>query len=129
VLTEKDKAALVDALCIAIDLEEENGNVWEANEYRALISKLTGKVWVNVYSITREYGGPEEGGWWYNWYSLVEAKQVPVEKADETKSELEKEYDWINEGNIYSVLGGSLLNVIIEDAEGQSTSRVTSHYE
>ena len=24
------------------------------------------KHWVNVYLIDRDYGGGEEGGWWYN---------------------------------------------------------------
>ena len=23
-------------------------------------------VWVNTYHVTRHYGGPEEGGWWYD---------------------------------------------------------------
>ena len=24
------------------------------------------ETFLNVYEVTREYGGPEEGGWWYN---------------------------------------------------------------
>ena len=23
-------------------------------------------MYVNAYEVTRHYGGPEEGGWWYN---------------------------------------------------------------
>lgn len=25
----------------------------------------------SIYFLTREYGGPEEGGWWYNNYAMV----------------------------------------------------------
>lgn len=27
---------------------------------------------IRVYEVTREYGGPEEGGWWYDHYTLLE---------------------------------------------------------
>lgn len=33
-------------------------------------------MYVNVYEITREYGGPEEGGWWYTCYTPVTAKRA-----------------------------------------------------
>ena len=29
------------------------------------------KRFVSLYDVTRQYGGPEEGGWWYNWFSHV----------------------------------------------------------
>ena len=36
------------------------------------------RLWyVNVYSMTRHYGGPEEGGWWYN--AGEPLASVPVE--------------------------------------------------
>lgn len=28
------------------------------------------KFAVVIYETTRNYGGPEEGGWWYNWESV-----------------------------------------------------------
>lgn len=28
------------------------------------------KQWVQVLTISRQYGGPEEGGWWYDWYTV-----------------------------------------------------------
>lgn len=27
---------------------------------------MTERLYVNAYAVTRHYGGPEEGGWWYN---------------------------------------------------------------
>ncbi len=35
---------------------------------------------VCIYEVDRHYGGPEEGGWWYNTYSL--ATLVSVEKTE-----------------------------------------------
>jgi hypothetical protein len=28
---------------------------------------------VTIYQVTREYGGPEEGGWWYDHYDWVKS--------------------------------------------------------
>lgn len=27
-------------------------------------------TYITIYVTTREYGGPEEGGWWYNWTEI-----------------------------------------------------------
>ena len=32
------------------------------------------RTYVNVYAITRHYGGPEEGGWWYNTGEPIESR-------------------------------------------------------
>jgi hypothetical protein len=29
--------------------------------------------YVNVYSVTQAYGGPEEGGWWYSHYAPIKS--------------------------------------------------------
>ncbi len=53
------------------DLVEEHGE------------KLDG-YFVSMYSIERCYGGPEEGGWWYDWYVYVGASYHETrEQADE----------------------------------------------
>ena len=28
-------------------------------------------VFINVYEVSRQYGGPEEGGWWYDHFACV----------------------------------------------------------
>lgn len=33
-------------------------------------------MYVNVYELNREYGGPEEGGWWYDTGTVVESVDV-----------------------------------------------------
>jgi hypothetical protein len=37
-------------------------------------------VWLRFGTVTREFGGPEEGGWWYN--SFHEVSVVPVQSLD-----------------------------------------------
>ena len=37
---------------------------------------------VNVYLVSREYGGPEEGGWYYDAGQLLKCMPVPPSKAE-----------------------------------------------
>lgn len=90
---------------------------------------MTKKVVVNVYSVTREYGGPEEGGWWYNAYVLEHSEPTTSSLAPALKCRLEKEYDWVNEGNIYSMRGGTQLAVYIENEAGESETKYRPRYE
>jgi len=47
-------------------------------------SLVSGHVrWVNVYNVTRAYGGPEEGGWWYDEGELVESHRCGDEQRAE----------------------------------------------
>jgi hypothetical protein len=34
------------------------------------------KFYVVVTHVTRHYGGPEEGGWWYDWTSIEDVRKV-----------------------------------------------------
>lgn len=38
----------------------------DSNECAPIGRTYTGLAYVNAYAVTRHYGGPEEGGWWYN---------------------------------------------------------------
>ena len=33
-------------------------------------------AYINVYNVTREYGGAEEGGWYYTRYNFIESKRI-----------------------------------------------------
>ena len=87
-------------------------------------------VWVNVYSITRHYGGPEEGGWWFNSGEVVASTHADNEEEAQTLRETcmanFKELEW---GNIYSVNGGVQIQVNIEDHPGKAWPETTPHYE
>jgi hypothetical protein len=82
-----------------------------------------GVRFVTAYEVTRHYGGPEEGGWWYNWYEPIES--IPTIRPEVVKSHLMEKHEGRVHGDIYSVLGGTAVSVIIEDepAENRSTER------
>ena len=85
----------------------------------------------NVYSVTRQYGGHEEGGWWYDHTHLEFT--VPFIYNQETallmiKAHEEKIKD-IPRGNIESVLGGVEAFVMIEREAGASASEGRPTYE
>jgi hypothetical protein len=85
-------------------------------------------VYVNVYSVTRHYGGPEEGGWYYNWMECIETYPVKNINSQLIKEELEDEHNRKKFGNIYSVLGGRDIEVYIEEAPKASETRERPYY-
>ena len=76
-------------------------------------------VFVNAYLVHRCYGGPEEGGWWYD--AGEPLASVPVERGDEAAIEswratlLSKFADRANPRGRGSVIGGPDLEVYVED--------------
>lgn len=86
--------------------------------------------WVNVYSVERLYGGPEEGGWWYDAGTPVASIECETEEeAEQIKTKAEKEYGPMAHGNIYSVQGGVQIRVHIEELKGVPWPARTPHYE
>jgi hypothetical protein len=86
-------------------------------------------VYVSVYSVTREYGGPEEGGWWYNWTTHL--LSIPCLYRDHRKviEDLDKgDLKGMNRGDIYSVFGGQSIRYYIEYIPGTQASRVQPRY-
>ena len=82
---------------------------------------------VTAYEVTRHYGGPEEGGWYYNWYDPIDT--VPTSKPEEMVEEFKTRYEDRVQGDIYSVNGGTAVSVIIEDEPAGMKSTEIPHYE
>jgi hypothetical protein len=82
--------------------------------------------YVTVYRVTRHYGGPEEGGWWYNWYEPVHTEPY---RTMEQRDELQKEWRDRDNGDIYSVLGGEEYRVYAEAILNESATTERPHYE
>lgn len=93
----------------------EEKNVEQTEEDNAI-------VYVNVYAVTRIFGGHEEGGWWYNWYECVECVPCKAKNADMIVGEIEEEHKGIKHGDIYSVLGGVDLRILVEEKRCESKS-------
>lgn len=80
--------------------------------------------YLNVYTVTRHYGGPEEGGWWYNvGEPLASAKLDIFTKLGLTREQaiqkFEEAYADHKFGDIYSVRGGVDVEIRIETHEAQ----------
>ena len=87
-------------------------------------------LWVNAYVVTRHYGGPEEGGWWYD--AGEPLASVPVRSRDLALVEqgrLESLLADHAHGNIGSVLGGAEVRVHIEHRFAQAWPAQRPHYE
>ena len=100
--------------------------------------------YINVYLVDRAYGGPEEGGWYYDYGNPVESRRVRVDwpqpsgpythYMDEDTHQLEflkLRYDRLNEGrpSVHSVLSEGRYKVIEEDRFARSWPEKTPHYE
>ncbi len=49
--------------------------------------------YVNTYATGRSYGGPEEGGWWYDTGRPVSSRRVPLFLADWYRRRLRRAYE------------------------------------
>ena len=85
---------------------------------------------VNAYSVTREYGGPEEGGWYFDLYEPLESVEISsTEEIDKVKKELEDKYADQKEGDISSVLGGTDIRVFPEEHPAKRQPEERPFYE
>lgn len=68
--------------------------------------------WVQVLDISRHYGGPEEGGWWYDWTTILFEKKYPNRVAKKMMKQLSREVALEQPRyNRFSVLGDYDLEV------------------
>jgi hypothetical protein len=80
-----------------------------------------GIVSVGLYEASRQYGGSEEGGWYYtNWYH-VESKRMPYAEAIKYMDDVDRDNE-----NVYEHQGKK--NARIELFEGQHTEDSHQHY-
>jgi len=82
----------------------------EANISFSNILESSSKVFVTAFAVTRHYGGPEEGGWYYDLYYPLKSRAIAPDSSQEERKthcdHLYNEFASFEEGNIGSVLGG-----------------------
>ncbi len=134
-----------------------------------------GLAYVNAYAVTRHYGGPEEGGWWYNRGTPLASVPIPCTftedhdtdgdgttfgddqvgwctgcfsddgerrkicahttwEADANASEhmiayLKAAFADVNDGDIYSVCGGTDVQIQLDTEQACEWPRATPRYE
>ena len=93
-------------------------------------------VWyVNEYETDRAYGGPEEGGWWYDTGRFIKCRGIFTERVDahDLSVRIEKEEMRERRKGLHSP--GSMLSsgqwpvVLIEDHPGRDYPRERPRYE
>lgn len=99
-------------------------------EFAARVS--VGTIYVNLYLVDRAYGGPEEGGWYYD-YGIPEAS-IPVKtwaEANREEGRLLSLPEFSNEGRpeIWSVNSQGQYEVYFEDSVAKEFPRMKPHYE
>lgn len=112
------------------------------HEYKTKINPATGKptrVWtrckvrvnyLTVFLCDRAYGGPEEGGWWYDTGEVQEVVRVrSKQQLKRERRRLEQAYS--NEGrrDIGSVLSEGKFFIEAGKVPGQDYPQVRPHYE
>jgi hypothetical protein len=89
---------------------------------------------IGIYFITRQYGGPEEGGWYYDHYELKHSffvGNMPREKVSEFLKSLFEWEESMNEGapSLGSTQSRGLYSVMFEEEPGEFETRETPRYE
>jgi hypothetical protein len=108
------------------------------------------EVHLSVYEVARCYGGPEEGGWWYDaWVFQGSVKCATREGAEKIREDMLKELKPERNPHAYAALGGDdtctsscpegyiprgwsegiEYQVLIEDRPGQRHSTERPRYE
>lgn len=88
-------------------------------------------IYVNAYIVSRHYGGPEEGGWWYDVGEPLSSMLVGSEaEAERVREDFKIRYSGFGSGrHRSSVLGGANLEVYIEDEFAKAFPQTKPHYE
>jgi hypothetical protein len=91
-------------------------------------------AYVNVFDVTRCFGGPEEGGWWYDAGECIESHRVAATTEEELDTMCRDLIDKLREdyprtGKRYSVLGGIDYDVFRQDHEGRDFPECIPRYE
>jgi hypothetical protein len=88
-------------------------------------------IWVTLYLVDRAYGGPEEGGWWYDTGEVIATWPVPERDLAEDIILMAKHAGYTNEGrrDIGSVLSDGIYEFTVDWEPGQDYPQRTPHYE
>jgi hypothetical protein len=78
-----------------------------------------GRVFVvNAYTLTREYGGPEEGGWWFTRHDPTRIAAGPFYAEEDAREVARHLQAFANveesEGDMYSYHGGYQMDLRVE---------------
>jgi len=134
-----------DFAAIALQEALENGGPFYSDDEEEVENRPTPAFWsVAVYLVDRAYGGPEEGGWWYDYGIPIEEKLDGVgdawlphtfkteQEADDYADEVQVLLDAnVNRGRreISSVLSEGVYRAIVTGGFPKPFPAERPHYE
>jgi len=93
-------------------------------------------TYVNIYLVDQAYGGPEEGGWWYDTFAAVSSWKVRNGRRRSRRlrrmlSAARRQCKAMNEGRrpVSSVLSEGEHRAYMEPRPAEDAPRVKPHYE
>lgn len=92
-------------------------------------------LYLNIYDIDQAYGGPEEGGWYYQTRNPIHSQQIPANTAHDSielmKNHLKQEFhaDENDAGTRYRVNGGADRVLRVEDHPAKGYPAFKPRYE
>lgn len=90
-------------------------------------------IYINAYTVQRCYGGPEEGGWWFDTGEPIESLELPDDATDNqidaAKADLRGRHGWESPHSRYSVLGGLDFEIYVESHPAEIFPATWPHYE
>jgi hypothetical protein len=112
----------------------------DENEETTMAEDL-GIVYVNCYLVDRLYGGPEEGGWWYDSGAPLASVPVkakkndngymePIDSVEKIRDDLKEMFAPLaNERDRNSVIGGPDVEAYVEDHPAEAFPATRPRYE
>lgn len=100
--------------------------------FREYYGMIPGRVFINAYAVTQGYGGPEEGGWWYEIREPVASMPVHDPTNIETVAKLLDAYlesEYGDRREYYSAAGGEDGSLVCEDHPAKAEPETRPHYE
>ena len=103
----------------------------DRNERRAKAREVpTQRVWVTAYAVTREWGGPEEGGWWYDHLEPIQTVMCRRGESEAIIASLLQAHPAdLPGGSLNSVAGGYDVEAYAETRYQLARSRYRPQYE
>lgn len=101
----------------------------------SILDSPTTYFFVSEYEVDQGYGGPEEGGWWYDVYTFERVHRVfeDEDEAYEFARTLNREQRQRDEDERkrprWSVIGDPDTAFLVEDLPGERTTTHRPHYE
>lgn len=125
-----------EAIAKAVDLLRAHKEVVELiieTDFGEIKLERAGRVCVNTYLAQQAYGGPEEGGWWYDTETPVACHIMHNVTLEEALAALEAEAakyaDEDKSRDYYSVNAQGMHRVRLEPHVGSYWPKVRPHYE